>query len=813
MKISNSLIFKSIYLSDKIVFRIQKWNCEKIVESKRKAVNYRKTNFMRDKIWYSFPVQLFLLHLRKNLGLVLIWVVLLGVILEHFGVMLGIPFLFLDPEYLHQVSWVSFFLMGVGFAVLTMAFHMSTYIMDGRHFQFLAVLNRPFIHYCVNNGIVPLIFYLIYILRFVSFQLGNDLSNNWEVLYYFLGFMGGSVITYALIFGYFAFTNKDFFILFAGTVDKRLRKVRLTRANVISQYKELKTQNYKVLYYLDLHLKPEKVRPDISRFEGTKLLRVFDQNHLNLFIIQVVLILFVLFLGFFKENQYLQLPAAMSATLLFAILVMLVGAVSFWLRRWASFAVVAFLVLANYFSNFNFLNRPHEAYGLDYSVPPVTYSLAHMDSLLTPELVKEDKKNIEQILTNWKSKFPNESKPKMVMIASSGGGQRSALWTVKVLQSMYAIDEGEVLKHAELFTGASGGVIGEAFFRELYLRSLTDTTINLLDEKYLDQISADNLNPIIFTLLVNDLLIRNQNFHYNGRKYLKDRGFAFENQLNENTVGILDKPISAYMQPEFSGRIPLLPVTTLITNDGRKLVISPHSMSFFGTSMLGKFGMDEKKQSIDFLRFFQNHDSKNLRFLTALRMSATFPFITPNVELPSNPSMETMDTGLSDNFGIQDALRFMYVFQSWIKENTGGVVLVTIRDSEKITEIAPSFPPRIFEKVFTPLKNIYANWDNVQTIQNEVLFNYMVESMPFDLEKIEFEYAPEKVQVEELTESQETMQRASLNWRLTAREKKSILESVYTLKNQRSLQRLKELFTRTQIDAADSTEVENVISQ
>jgi hypothetical protein len=759
---------------------------------------------MWDKIWYSFPVQLFLLHLRKNLALTLIWVVLMGVILEYFGVVLGIPFLFLDPEYLHQVSWVSFFLMGVGFAVLTMAFHMSTYIMDGRHFPFLAVINKPFIHYCVNNGIIPLIFYLVYVVAFVSFQLGNNLPNNWDVLYYFFGFVGGGIISYSLIFGYFALTNKDFFILFAGTLDKRLRKVRLTRANVLSQYKDLKNQKYKVLYYLNINLRPEKVRPDISRFEGTQLLRVFDQNHLNLFIIQIALILFVLFLGFFKENPYLQLPAAMSATLLFAILIMLVGAVSFWLRRWSTFAVFACIILANYFSNFSFLNRPHEAYGLDYSVPPVTYSLDYMNSLLTPDIIKKDRDNVLNILNNWKAKFPEESKPKLVMVAASGGGQRAALWTVKILQSIYEIEEGEVLKHTELFTGASGGVLGEAFFREIYLRSLTDPLVDPLSEKYLDQISADNLNPIIFTLLVNDLLIRNQSFKYNGRKYLKDRGFAFEDQLNQNTEGILNKPISAYKEPEFSGSIPLLPVTTLITNDGRKLVISPHSMSFIGTSMQGKLGSDEKKQTIDFLRFFENHDSKNLRFLTALRMNATFPFITPNIELPSEPVMKTMDTGLSDNFGIQDALRFMYVFQSWINENTGGVVLVTIRDSEKITEIAPSFPPRIFEKIFTPLKNIYANWDNVQTIQNEVLFNYMAESMPFELERIEFEYAPEKVQSVALTESQETMQRASLNWRLTAREKKSILESVYTLKNQSSLKRLEELFTKSQLLVEDS---------
>lgn len=750
---------------------------------------------MREKIWFSFPIQLFLLHFRKNLLLIIIWIMLLGIILQKFGVTLGIPFLFLDPEYLHVVSWLSFFLMGVGFAMFTMAFHMTTYIMDARQFSFLAVLKKPFIHYCLNNFIVPLIFYLIYIISFIQFQLGNDLSSDWEVLYLFLGFSAGSILSFTFIFGYFALTNKDFFILFAGTLDRRLRKVKLTRNNLLSQYKELKTTSNRVENYLNLRLRPVKVRPDLSRFEGKKLLQVFDQNQLNLFFIQIFLILFVLFLGFFKEQPILQFPAAMSVTVLLAILVMAVGAINFWLRRWATIAVLGFLIVINYFSNFDFLNRPHEAYGLDYSNQASPYNLERLDQLLHEDTVAKDKRNTLKILENWKSKFDTAvGKPQMVMIASSGGGQRAALWTLHVLQNIHAINNGQVIKHTELLTGASGGVLGSAFFREIYLKSKTNLTIDPEDPEYLDQLSADNLNPIIFTLLVNDLLIRNQYFHYKGRKYLKDRGYAFENQLNENTKGVLDKTLSAYKLPEFQGEIPLLPVTSLITNDGRKLVISPHSMSYFGTSMLGLTGENEKKQSVDFLRFFADHDPGNLRFLSALRMSATFPFITPNVQLPSEPVMETMDTGLSDNFGIQDALRFIYVFQEWIAENTSGVVMITIRDSEKSSEIPASNPAKIIQRIFTPLNNIYSNWDNIQTIQNEVLHNYMSESMPFTIEKVEFEYDPEKVQPGELTESQETMQRASLNWRLTAREKKSILASINTNKNQIALRRLKSLF-------------------
>lgn len=749
---------------------------------------------MKDRILYSFPVQLLLLHLRKNLALLLIWGLLILIVGEGFGVVLGIPFLFLDPEYLHQVSWLSFFLMGIGLAMFTMAFHMTTYILEGRRFKFLAVLKRPFIHFCINNSIVPFTFYLFYTLEFVSFQLKNAPPSDWDVALYYLGFAGGSTLAYALIFGYFGLTNKDFFLIFSETVNQRFRKSGSVKKGLLSKFKTSEKEVNTVRFFLNLNLKLVEVRPDISRFETAHLLRVFNQNHLHLFFIQVFLISVVLFLGVFKEQEILQFPAAMSAMLLLSILVMAVGAISFWLRKWATFVVFSLILLANYFSNFSFLNRPHEAFGLDYSAPPARYSLDRLDSLTHLDTTRKDKENVIQILKNWKAKFPNDSLPKLVIVSASGGGQRAALWTLRILQEIHQITEGEVTSRSALYTGASGGVLGEAFFRELYLRSQSDQDLDPTDSVFLDQIASDNLNPIIFTLLVNDLLIRNQKFDYRGRSYLKDRGYAFEDQLNKNTKGILDKPLKDYRLPEAAAQIPMMPVTALITNDGRKLIISPHSMSFLGVSAEGISGEEEKKQSIDFRRFFASHDPDNLRFLTALRMSATFPFITPNVELPSSPVMMTMDTGLSDNFGIQDALRFVYVFKDWIAQNTGGVVMITIRDSEKNEEIPAKDLPRILEKVLTPLKNISVNWGNVQTIQNEVLFNYLSESMPFDVERIEFEYSPTKILSNSAEDHAGVSPRASLNWRLTAREKRSIVSSLNTPDNLRSLKRVEELF-------------------
>ena len=70
-------------------------------------------------------------------------------------------------------------------------------------------------------------------------------------------------------------------------------------------------------------------------------------------------------------------------------------------------------------------------------------------------------------------------------------------------------------------------------------------------------------------------------------------------------------------------------------------------------------------------------------------MSATFPYITPNTTLPTEPPIKIMDAGISDNFGLSDAIRFVFAYKDWIAENTSGIVFVSIRDSPKLNTIAP----------------------------------------------------------------------------------------------------------------------------
>ncbi|HEX8532130.1 MAG TPA: patatin-like phospholipase family protein, partial [Cytophagales bacterium] len=85
---------------------------------------------MLARFWYSFPVQLLVLHIKKNQWLLLCWWILFGCVAGGYGRIFGIPYLFTDPEYNHQVSFAGLFIMGVALGGFVMAFHITCYILD-----------------------------------------------------------------------------------------------------------------------------------------------------------------------------------------------------------------------------------------------------------------------------------------------------------------------------------------------------------------------------------------------------------------------------------------------------------------------------------------------------------------------------------------------------------------------------------------------------------------------------------------------------------------------------------------------------------
>ena len=59
------------------------------------------------RLYFSFPIQLVIMQIKYNQLQLLYWVVLTGFVTGTLMDKYGLQYLFLDPEYLGRVSWLS----------------------------------------------------------------------------------------------------------------------------------------------------------------------------------------------------------------------------------------------------------------------------------------------------------------------------------------------------------------------------------------------------------------------------------------------------------------------------------------------------------------------------------------------------------------------------------------------------------------------------------------------------------------------------------------------------------------------------------
>ena len=756
----------------------------------------RQLYYSFPKIAYSFPVQLLLNNIRRNQVLILCWIILYAMITGNFGKYLGIPYLFLDPEYLNKVNFTSFFIMGSVTAGFTMAFHITCYISDSHRFSFIGAMESPFKKFTLNNSFIPILFLGIYIYQIIRFQINNEYTSGTDLAWDLMGLLSGYAAMISLFSIYFRLTNKDIFKYVICRIDEKIKSnVKVTRASAMNKLDIAQKKQVKVNYYLDSNLRAKKVE-NSGFYDRSTVLQVFDQNHFNLVVIELIIFAMVLVLGIFKDFPAFQLPAAASCMIFLTIFVMMAGAFSYWFGGWSVTAALLLFLLLNHLVGEDFFTKKYQAFGLNYNGPPAEYSMATIQKQTDSVTMETDRQVVLSQLKNWRHKFPAEQKPKMVFLCASGGGKRASLWTLNALQKADSLTKGQLMENSVLITGASGGLIGASYFRELKFREKLGEPIQPYANIHRLKISSDNLNPLIFSLLANDLFVGFTKFEYANNFYQRDRAFTFEDQLNQITEKLMDKPIREYAEPESKGIIPMVILTPTVINDGRKIYIASRPVSFMNDEIRNFSNYTSSKISgVDFNRFFEDHGSANLRFLSALRMSATFPYITPNTTLPTDPPIQIMDAGISDNFGVSDAVRFTYAFKDWISENTSGVIYLSIRDSPKLATIMPKSGQTIMDDITQPISNVYNNFENFQDITSDLLIGQAHSWLTIPIDRIDLQYQAESYTpiLQKMDSIRQNSARASLSWRLTTREKDAIVDNINSTRNRAELRKLKRL--------------------
>lgn len=734
-------------------------------------------------IFYSLPVQLLFLHFRKYQVLLVFWFILFSVVNGSFMKSFGADALFLAPEYIGNVNSLGNVIMGICIGVFIMCWNVTTFILFSRHFTFLAATQFPFLKYCINNSVIPLAFLIFYLFNAYHFLHYKELVSNVEIIFLIGGFIAGLLLILSVSFIYFFRADK--------TIFKKLQPVFTNAKNAIAHLQPENGTGRMLIHsewFLDSFFRVRRCR-DVSHYSPELMEKVFKRHHFAAVISVLIAYLFLIFIGFFLDNKIFQLPAGASITLFFAILIGVSGALVYFFQSWSVPAMILFVVLLNIMYRIHWIDPHNKAYGLNYTTSTVPeYSQQNLEAISNSDSCEKDKQNMVNILNRWKQK-QDEDKPLLIIMTTSGGGTRSATFTMNVLQRLDSLSHGQIMKKTFLFTGASGGMIGATFFRELYRERLQNPSVNLQSKEYIDDIAEDLLNPTFTSFIARDLFAPETRFKVGSYTYQRDRGYAFEKALNENTRGVLNKRLIDYYQDELSANIPLMFYHTVITRDGKMMIMSTQHLRFMMQPPADSVGGMNSADAVDFTTFFAKQDPYNLRILTALRMNATFPIVLPNVWMPSNPVIDVMDGGLRDNYGVENSLRFLSHMQNWIEKNTRGVLIVQIRDRMDGGWENPYEYDNLTENAVKPFFLLQHNWYKMMEYFQGDMANYFMSNSGYPIHKITFQYIPDKEE-----------NKATLNFHLSQLEKLDIEASLNSKHNQDNFEKLMQL-----INITDST--------
>ncbi len=322
-------------------------------------------------------------------------------------------------------------------------------------------------------------------------------------------------------------------------------------------------------------------------------------------------------------------------------------------------AVVAYVTLQSLGGH----HLPHLDY---YNRVPLDRLEPHPEAAATRELAAWGSKRAEAGAV--------ARKPPLVVVAVDGGGIRAAAWTTIVMAQLER-DLPTFPYYVRVVTGASGGMVGIAS----YVASLRPPTerIRHLDldkrevtlDQLVDRVATDSLGPVARELVFRDFFLP-PFLHRTA-----DRGLALERAWEHDTR-ILEQPFSALEAGETEGWRPSLIVSPVIVEDGRRLLISNLDLGELIT-------VSAEPPSLQALEYFPHIEPRpgTLRLSTAVRMNASFPYVSPAAELPTEPPRHVLDAGYYDEHGVELAGTWIWTHREWLRDNTGGVLLVQVPDT------------------------------------------------------------------------------------------------------------------------------------
>jgi hypothetical protein len=350
-----------------------------------------------------------------------------------------------------------------------------------------------------------------------------------------------------------------------------------------------------------------------------------------------------------------------------------------------------------------------------------------------------DKIDLIAPLAAWKARTGQE-KPVLVLLATSGGAYRASFWTALVLDRI-AAEAGPGGRFAglpgniRLIAGASGGMVAGAYFAALshdrggqppdhLAFAIAQDTVEyqrgrgpngeavFRGRQRRIPIPRDSLSTVIQRFIRRDMLGA-----FKPGVRTVDRGAMLENQWLT-----LRRPFAEIAVGEAAGLCPSIVFSPMLIETGSVAFISNLDLTELRKLRLepGE-GMEAlNDHSVELFDAFPTA-RETLTLATAVRLNATFPYISPALSLPVIPGRRVVDSGYYDNYGgdVLSAWLAAEPVREWVSENCAGVAILQVNAfAHDPTEKPASRVARALQGITSPPEGLFSARAASQNLRN-----------------------------------------------------------------------------------------------
>ena len=335
-------------------------------------------------------------------------------------------------------------------------------------------------------------------------------------------------------------------------------------------------------------------------------------------------------------------------------------------------------------------------------------------------------------LDAWRKRTEGAEKPILVLVATSGGAYRAGFWTAFILDALIrdsapggrwpALADG-----IRLVTGASGGMVAGAYFAAMAAKGELDAgVVERITRDTRDRMGAaggcdrnqpiarDSLSPVVHQLVRRDL----------PSLFLPwtppdDRGRTLDAQW----ATLATQSYADLAASEAAGVAPSLILSPMLVETGAVALFTNLDLDRLRRTELDgeKPAAAPNKATVEVFKAFAGAHA-GVSLATAVRLNASFPYVSPAISLPTLPDRRPVDAGYYDNYGID--LLTAYLDQAdvlaFARTHCRGVAVIQIRafPSGRLTE-APTLRQRAFHFLTTPVEGVFAARQSSQMFRND----------------------------------------------------------------------------------------------